>query len=67
MFKSLKVVDCQYDVPERFRRYLFDTYEVQGNNSYIRHCPYESESDFDDWLITNGVINSEEVLLLLWW
>ena len=68
MIRLKKVVDIT-ELPQNLVKTLREYYSPCSNDSYFDICCYKGESpeDFISWLLDNGVVEGEEILLLYWW
>jgi len=77
-FEMLKVFDCG-DMPDKVRQVFFDSCE-QGNDCYVYWWPAPAEyledcvtrlnednTIVDDWLLDNGAVPHEKVLISHSW
>lgn len=72
-FKLMKVFDC-YDMPETLRNGFFNLWDNKGNDSTVEWYTQGSIEEkgsisemVDNWLVENGAIKYEYVLIKYYW
>lgn len=80
MIKTAKVLDITY-LPDNVKTFAYDYLKdsITGNASYINHYvqpayfdredqePNENHTMLDEYLLSNGCVANENIIILCWW
>jgi len=75
-YKVKKVFVCQTGMPGKVKKDFFDCNEYlsPGNDTYVDWIVQDQEKNnveerklVDDWLIANGAVSGEIVIIKHWW
>ena len=77
MIEMRKIIDIT-DLPADIKEFTYDHFNeyISGNNSYITHYvsfefyqdePNEDYTIFDKYLIEQGCVEGENIIILYWW
>jgi hypothetical protein len=72
MYKVLKVFDCQ-EMPDHLCKHFLKLWDDKCNDVAIdwRVCdsdpPIPEHDIIDQWLLSNGAVIGEEVIIKYWW
>lgn len=79
IFTLEKVIDPHHSMPEKVKDAFFEALRDRclGNRSYVWWRWNEAEEDddlsinyvkiVDEWLLANGFVQDESILMLYWW